>query len=71
MKLSKVMYSTNEAFKIMLEWLNEDHSQLESWFESSFSSEDLETSIMEEISSPLIIKGDETSSTEAPPLNKR
>ena len=71
MKSSKVTYSANEVSKIMLEWLNEDHSESESESESSSSSEDLEYSIMEEtVLSRLIIKG-ETSSTEAAPINKR
>ena len=71
MKSPKVTYSANEAYKIMLEWLNEVQSESESESESISSSEDLEYSIMEEtVSSPWIIKG-ETSSTEAAPINKR
>ena len=48
MKSLKVIYSANEASKIMLEWLNEDHVDSESEFESNTSSEDLESSIVEE-----------------------
>ena len=67
----KLTCSANEASKIMLEWLNEIHSESESESKSISSSEDFDYSIMEEtVSSPLIIKG-ETSFTEAAPINER